>query len=373
MITLERFRRAEKGMKRMRNEYLVTGAAGHLGLTVTQALLARGDTVRALVLPDDRAAGHLPEAVRQYPGDVRDAASLDAAFDTDADTVLTVIHCAGIVTIASKYDQVVYDVNVTGTRNVVEQCLRHHVRRLVYVSSVHALPPLPKGQVMQEIDRFDPELVVGLYAKTKAEATDCVLRAVREKGLDACVVHPSGISGPNDYGNNHLTQLVRDWYDGRLTAGIRGGYDFVDVRDVAQGILSCCTLGRAGECYLLTNRYVSVPDIFGMLCELTGHRSTRVFLPLWFIKLVAPLAELYYRCLRQKPLFTAYSIYTLESNSLFSHEKAARELQFTPRPFRDTLLDTLRWCETMGMLRKRKMPRRGKRCVWHTKRQPARG
>lgn len=336
----------------MRTIYLVTGAAGHLGLTVVQALLARGDTVRALVLPGDPAAQHLPGGAQRFTGDIRDPASLQPFFSAAPDEELTVIHCAGIVTIASHYDPLVHEVNVGGTKNIVDACVQRHVRKLVYVSSVHAVPPLPMGKVMCEIDRFDPACVVGLYAQTKAEATAYVLKAAREQGLDASVVQPSGIGGPGDYGNNHLTQLVRDWHDGRLTAGIRGGYDFVDVRDVASGILRCCERGKPGESYFLTNRYITVAEIFDTLSELTGRKRIRTFLPLWFVRLTAPLAELYYKLLRQKPLYTAYSVYTLESNAAFSHEKAAHELGFAPRPFRDTLRDTLAWCAETGLFHK---------------------
>ncbi|HNW86287.1 MAG TPA: NAD-dependent epimerase/dehydratase family protein [Candidatus Limiplasma sp.] len=336
----------------MRNEYLVTGAAGHLGLTVVQALLARGETVRAFVLPADEHAPQLPAGISVYAGDVLRPETLAPAFATDADTALTVIHCAAIVTIASGYQPMVHAVNVEGVKNVVEQCLKHAVRKLVYVSSVHALPALPKGEIIRETERFDPERVDGLYAKTKAEATAYVLEAASKQGLNASVVHPSGICGPNDYSHGHLTQLVCDWHDGRLAAGIRGGYDFVDVRDVANAILACCDRGKKGECYLLTNRYISVEEIFGTLHELGGRKSIRTFLPLWFIRLVAPFAELYYRLMRQKPLFTRYSIDTLQSNAAFCHDKAAKELGFSPRPFRETLKDTLDWCAAAGLFRK---------------------
>ncbi len=336
----------------MRNLYLVTGAAGHLGMTVTRALVARGDAVRALVLPNDPTAVHLPPEAQVFTGDVRDRASLDAFFAPEPDTQRIVIHCAGIVSIASRYEPAVHDVNVNGTKTIVDLCIETGVHKLVYVSSVHAVPELPKGTTICEVCEFDPANVVGLYAQTKAEATAYVLAAVRERGLDASIVHPSGISGPGDYGNNHLTQLIRDWHDGRLTAGIRGGYDFVDVRDVADGILRCCEHGKKGDCYFLTNRYATVPEIFDTLTELTGRRRIRTFLPLWFIRLTAPLAELYYRLLRQKPLYTSYSIHTLGSNAAFCHDKAASVLGYAPRPFRDTLADTLKWCAEAGLFKK---------------------
>lgn len=333
----------------MRMVYLVTGAAGHLGNTIVQALTQRGETVWALALPSEVNAPQLAKAARVFAGNVCQPETLEPCFQLGEEEQLTVIHCAGIVTIASKYQQIVYDVNVSGTRNIVELCLKHAVHKLVYVSSVHALPELPKGETSREIAHFDPKAVIGLYAQTKAEATQIVLDAAAQ-GLNASVVHPSGICGPYDYGHGHLTQLVTDYYLHRLTAGLDGGFDFVDVRDVADAILSCCERGRAGECYLLTNEYHSIAEIFEMLHQITGHKRIKTILPLGFVKLVAPLAETYYKLRRQTPLFTAYSIYTLETNAAFSHEKATRELGFAPRPLQDTLRDTVNWLKEQGRL-----------------------
>ena len=327
--------------------YLVTGAAGHVGGTVVQKLLAAGRHVRGLVLPGEK---RLPEGTAEICfGDVRDPDSLAAFFSNPAQRPLIVIHCAGIVSITSKFRQDVYDVNVTGTRNMLTLCHAHHVHKLVHVSSVHAIPELPAGQVISEVDAFDPDAVHGLYAKTKAEATAAVLAAAAQ-GLPASVVHPSGICGPGDPGHGHITALVRDYSMDRLYALMHGGYDFVDVRDVADGILACYAQGRNGACYILSNRYVSVKELAAMLHEITGRPRIRLMLPGWFLRLVAPLAELYYAQRNRPPLFTAYSLYTLRSNALFSHEKASAELGFAPRDFRETLTDTVRWLQEAGRL-----------------------
>lgn len=331
----------------MHTLYLVTGAAGHLGGTVVRELVARGDAVRALVLPGEPNPPEKP--VELCYGDVCDRNSLDAFFQNPQHDQLIVIHCAGIVSIASRTIPKVQEVNVAGTKNIVDLCLEHHVHKLVHVSSVHAIPERPKPACIGETSVFDPNMVVGQYAKTKAEATAYVLDAV-EKGLDASVVQPSGISGPYDRGRGHLTTLVIDYCRHRLTAGIRGGYDFVDVRDVAEGILACCEKGRPGQCYILSNRYCSVPEILGMLHNITGKKEVKTFLPLWFAKLTAPLAELYYRILRQPPLYTAYSIYTLNTNASFTHAKATKELGYHPRDLRQTLNDTVSWLKSQGRI-----------------------
>ena len=174
--------------------------------------------------------------------------------------------------------------------------------------------------------------------------------AARARGLDVRVVHPSGICGPYDYGHGHLTQLVQDFCTGRLAAGVDGGYDFVDVRDVAAGILACCDRGRPGECYILSGRYCTVRDVLAMLHRITGRRRVRVMLPLWLARAMAPLSEQYYRLLRQPPLYTAYSLYTLSSGARFSHAKAARELGYTTRPFGTTLADTVAWLRRQGRI-----------------------
>ncbi|MEG1887771.1 MAG: NAD-dependent epimerase/dehydratase family protein, partial [Oscillospiraceae bacterium] len=222
-------------------------------------------------------------------------------------------------------------------------------KRLVHVSSVHAIPETPEGSTISETYTFNPDDVIGLYAKTKSEATAYVLNAA-QNGLNASVVHPSGISGPYDYGRGHLTTLITDYCNHRLTAAVNGGYDFVDVRDVADGIISCCDNGRQGECYILSNKYFDVKQILFMLHEITGKREIKCILPLWFAKLTAPLAETYYKLLKQPPLFTSYSIYTLNSNSNFSHDKAAEELGYQPRDMKETLRDTVNWLADQGRI-----------------------
>lgn len=323
--------------------YLVTGAAGHLGSTVVHSLLERGARVRALLLPHEP---NPPAGAKIYYGDVRNRESLRPFFE-DAEHA-TVIHCAGIVTIATNRDPLVRQVNVEGVRNIIAMCKEHRCR-LLHVSSVHAIPERPKGETITEVTRFNPKKVTGYYAETKAEATQLVLDAVKD-GLDALVVHPSGICGPGDNGRGHLTALVSDFCTKRLTCGITGGYDFVDVRDVAEGILLAVDKGRAGECYILSNRWLSVRELLHMLHEITGIREIKRFLPTGFIRMMALPAEGWYALRHKPPLFTRYSLYTLSSNALFSHDKATKELSYHPRDFRETLRDTVAWLRDKGRI-----------------------
>ena len=187
--------------------------------------------------------------------------------------------------------------------------------------------------------------------KTKAEATQAVLDAVA-CGLDAVIVHPSGILGPYDTSRNHLVQLVSDYIHGHLPACVRGGYDFVDVRDVAQGCLAAADFGRTGECYILSNRHYEIKELLGMIRSLQGGKKVPS-LPLWMAKIATPFIELDAKRRHRRPLYTRYSLYTLQSNDKFSHDKATKELGYHPRDLYQTLADTIAW---MKGKRKRKSP-----------------
>ena len=336
----------------MGKTYIVTGAMGHLGSAVVRQLLDRGETVRGLVLPHDPnpcppdLAGR--PGLRVYTGDVTRPDSLAALFEHEPSDELVVIHAAGLVSISSRHRERIYDVNVGGTENVIGWCLRAHVKKLVYVSSVHAIPE--NDGVIAEATAFDPDKVVGLYAKTKAAATKKVLDAQR-LGLDVSVVHPSGIIGPGDYAHSHTVQMMIDYLEGRLTACVKGGYDFVDVRDAAAGVIAA-EAGRCGACYILSGRYVPVKDLLQGLSKVSGKKPLKTVLPSWMARATAPLAEAYYGLLRQPPLFTSYSLYTLRSNGHFSHALAERELGYHIRPLDDTLRDTVAFLLQAGRVPK---------------------
>lgn len=332
----------------MQKIYIVTGANGFVGNNLIRKLVENPkNQVRALVSSAQRAEALQGLDCEIFVGDVTKIETLQKIFEVPEDAEVYVIHCAAIVYIKSKPNPEVYRVNVGGTRNIVEKTLEIGAK-MVYVSSVHALPVLPDNAVMTEIKDFDPAKVEGEYAKSKAEAARYVLDAVEQRGLNACTVHPSGIIGPYDYKISHLTQMIEDVMNGSLKMGVKGGYDFVDVRDVVKGIIAACEKGKAGECYLLTGNYISVEDLLGMVTKAAVKPPIRTYLPIWLAKAVAPLAEVYYDMKKQKPLYTKESISVLGSNANFSHAKAERELGYTVRDPQETIKDTVEWLEERG-------------------------
>ncbi len=329
----------------MENMYIITGANGFLGNNIIRQLnLRSNDQIRALVLPNDNLKSLEGLSCDIYYGDVTKKETLDKIFEGTENYRLFVIHCAGIVYIKTKFIPQVYNVNVNGTKNIIDKVLQKNAK-LIYVSSVHAITEKPNGMLMTELDRFEPDKVVGQYAKTKAETGNYVLDMVKQKNLNACIVQPSGMIGPYDYGSSHLTQLILDMASRKLKAGVKGGYDFVDVRDVACAIINACEYGRSGQCYLLSNKYIKVDQLLDTISDVMHYKKIKSTIPMWIAKLTAPMAELYYSILKQPPLYTKYSLYTLSSNANFSNEKAKKELKFITRDIKDTISDTVIWLE----------------------------
>lgn len=328
----------------MERIYIVTGGAGHLGSTIVKKLSALGARVRALLLPGESAAPleGCPD-VEIVRGDVCDAASLEPLFAHGPRETLAVIHTAALISIETKVSPRLRAVNVGGVENIIDACLAHPPARLVHVSSVHALPEQPGRGVIRETDQFHAAWVKGAYAKTKAEAAQKVLNAVRARGLDASLVLPAGILGPGDFGRNHLNHTIRACVTGRLHTLVTGGYDLVDVRDVADACISAVDKGGRGESYILSGRHYDWREVSALLEAENTAAHVKRFLSPSALRPVAPLMELWAKLRREQPLFTGYSLYCMRSNDNFSSRKAHRALGFTNRPIAETLADTAAW------------------------------
>ncbi len=321
----------------MFTKYYVTGGTGFLGRAVLNELKDKAG-IRVLV-PENEPAADLPPGVEAVRGDVRSESSLERFFE-GADSRSCVIHMAGIVSIASEPDDRIFPVNVGGTRNVLRQCERRNTGRLIYVSSVHAIPERPKGTVMTEDTIFAPGLVSGPYAASKATATALVFKAAA-RGLDACVVFPSGIIGPEDPGTGSLSRMLRACLKGHLPFAVRGGYDFVDVRDAAAGIAACAERGTAGRGYILSGHYASVHEILSTARRTLSRKGPILVLPAGLARAAAPYAEKISLRRHVTPFFTPYAVQVLQSNALFSCAAAAADLGYAPRPLEETIRDTV--------------------------------
>ena len=328
---------------------VVTGATGHLGNVLVRELIAHHHKVRALVLPGDSVLPLSGLDVELMPGDVTDITSLEEAFQ-GADLVY---HLGGIVTIMPGKNELLERVNVGGIRNVISACRSVHVSRLVYTSSIHAVAEPPHGTVIDESSPFDPEHVLGDYARSKARAT-LILLEEASKGMDAVIVCPTGIIGPYDWYISNIGQLIIDFASGHLKSYVSGAYDFVDVRDVANGLVLAAEKGQSGRHYIFSGEQVQVPQLMAELAKNIGYPAPTYRIPLQIARLAGTLASVYYRLLRRKAVFTAYSIDVLNSNSLVDSTRARKELGFTNRPWTESIHDHVVWFRQQKMLPERR-------------------
>lgn len=332
--------------------YLVTGAAGFLGSTICRQLVERGEKVRGFELPNNKAVKYLPKEVEMYEGDLCDMADVKRFFTVPEGTETIVLHIASVVTVAPDYNPLVMNVNVGATKNIIRCCLTHpECKKLVYCSSTGAIPETRKGTKIKEIIYFDEDQVLGCYSRSKAIATQAVLDAVKLEGLNACVVHPSGILGPEDYAVGETTKTVIEIINGAMPMGIDGSFNLCDVRDLAAGTIAAADKGRKGQCYILGNEEVSFKDFARMLVRESGCKPIKRFLPIGVANLIAALLEKQAKRTGKHPLMTTFSVYNLARNNSFDSSKAKEELGYTTRSYEETIRDEIAWLKKEGKIR----------------------
>jgi len=334
--------------------YLLTGAAGFLGTNICMQLLEAGCKVRALVLPNDKSVRFIPDQVEVVLGDLTDAPSLEPFFSVPEGCTSVVIHCASMVTVNPNYSEKLMAVNVGGTRNIITKVLNHpECEKLVYVSSTGAIPEQPHGTPITEVSKFtpcDPKKVVGAYSQSKATATQMVLDAVQVMGLKACVVHPSGILGPNDHAIGETTNTLLQIIKGEMPMGMQGSFNLCDVRDLAAGTIAAVDKGRIGECYILANKTVTLKEMCDMLHAECNAKKIKFYLPLDLADKIAAGLEKQAEKTGKMPLMTTFSVYNLARNNEFDCTKARTELGYTTRSYEETIHDEVQWMIAEGLI-----------------------
>ena len=322
---------------------VVTGAAGHIGANLVRALLAQQRHVRAFIHIHRQAVEGLEAEVVQ--GDVLSPESLVDAFD-DAEVVY---HLATDISLLPDQQPLSESVNILGTRNVVEACLHCGVHRLIHFSSVHAMTRKPMGIPVDESRSLVESRRCLPYDLSKAAGEKEVRKGI-EMGLDAIIISPTAIVGPHDYQPSHLGEALLALAHGKLPALVAAGFDWVDVRDVIEGAMRAEERAPNGTKYLLSGHWVSLRDLADQVAEITGIPAPGFVCPMWLAYISAPIITIFDRITGRRPLYTSVSIKSLRSNRNISHERATRELNYHPRPFRETIMDTLRWFEEAGKL-----------------------
>jgi dihydroflavonol-4-reductase len=294
--------------------------------------------------------------VERCRGDLGDPSSLARAFAGAAVVVHAAVHISLLRTDVRHLDAT----NVAGTAAVVAACRAAGVCRLVHVSSIHALEQRPLDRPVDE-DRplSDERPARGLppYDRSKA-AGERIVREASRDGLETVILNPTGMFGPFDFKPSLFGRVLLALANGRLPALVDGGFDWVDVRDVAASTATAAELlagGRApglvaGRRYLLPGRWASIAEVAGMVADCTGVPAPGWAAPLWAARVGAPFSTAAALALGHPPLFTGVSLAALRNNRRVSGRRAAADLGHRPRDLGDSVADTVRWFADRGLL-----------------------
>ena len=322
----------------------VTGGSGRLGCSLVRALLAAGARVRVLEVGEGVPPGLAGLDVELIHGSVLDA---DAVAQL-VEGAQRVYHLAAKLELDRDRDGSVWAVNVEGTRNIAEACLARDIR-LVHCSSHHALVLEP---LSQPLDESKPLALTHKcdYHRSKAHGEKLVHDMIAQRGLNAVVVNPGTLTGPEDFEPSLVGQNLLDLYHGRLPALMNAITDCADARDVAAAVIAAGERGRTGERYLLTGRAVGMREMALQWAEITGKRMPRVVLPLWVAWTLQPFVLAGARLTGSKPVFTPNMLRASISNDEIDYSKAERELDYSPRPFEQSLRDAYEFFGAQGWL-----------------------
>ncbi|HTK74579.1 MAG TPA: NAD-dependent epimerase/dehydratase family protein [Gemmataceae bacterium] len=308
----------------------ITGATGFVGFHVARRLAAAGADVAALVRPSADRGRLVAAGVHCVEGSLEEPASLlQLARGREF-----LFHVAGAVDFGGDWQRL-REVNVEGTRSVLAAARAAGVRRLVHTSSIVAVGATRSPRLLDETYAWNLGPMRVPYVTTKRQAEELALAANGK--LEVVVVNPGCVVGPDDFAGSEFGTLCRRFWRGRLPICFGGGNNFVDVRDVAGGMLQAAERGRPGERYLLTGTNRSMTAFFGELARASGRTIPRLRLPTALAPVVAAFGEKFAR--RGPPALTAPQARVLPYFMYFSCAKARRELGYEPRPLRATLAD----------------------------------
>lgn len=322
----------------------VTGASGHIGNVVCRRSLAEGHRVRALVRDDKRALAGLNVDLVQ--GDVLELSDLLRLCEgCDA-----VVHCAAIISVDPDPTGRVFHTNTQGALNVHAAAMACGVRRMVYISSVHAVTELPHELPYDETRPYKTA-ADGPYDLSKATAEQQLLALVDNVGPEVVVLRPSAALGPFDTKPSKLGAALIDLYRGKVPVLPAGGYDLVDVRDVARSVVAAITHGRNGEVYLLSGKYCTLVELARTIERVTGRRMPGRVLSFGVLTFLLPLVRAWAWFTRSAPSFTKGAIDALrKGHPRMDSTKAQRELGHSSRPLEESVRDFYTWQKEAGTI-----------------------
>jgi dihydroflavonol-4-reductase len=323
---------------------VVTGGTGFVGAAVTRHLVAAGHRIRTLARPDSdrRLLADLP--VEIVDGDLRDVPSLQRLLASCG----TLFHVAAFYSLWARDRRQFYEINVEGTRRILQAAMEAKVQRVVYTSTVGALGIPDGGKPGTEETPVGLTNMVGDYKRSKFLAEE-VARGFARQGCPVVIVNPSTPVGPGDIKPTPTGQMIVDFLRGKMWAYLETGLNLVDVDDVAAGHLLAAERGRAGERYILGGQNLTLREIFEVLGRIAGIRPPRLKVSAGLILPLAWMSEwVSDHITGRPPLVPVDAVRMARKMMFFDSSKAVRELGLQQSSIEGALARAVQWFRANG-------------------------
>ena len=315
----------------------VTGASGFIGNTVCRYLVKEGFQLKVLVRQTDEKS-LIGLDTQSITGDLFVPETLDNLI-RDCDIV---IHLAGKVSIYPSEQDEILQTNIEGVKNIIDACKRNKVKKLIHFSSIHAHkgfgPYIPIDEHTDySVDKSSP------YDYSKAQGEQLVIN-VRNDDFSTVIVNPTGVIGPHDYQPSLSGQLLCDIYEGKMGSIVSGGFNWVDSRDLAIAVGAIIKKDIKNEQFILSGNWVSFKRLANQVCKAKGEKYKGLTSPLFLAYIGLPFITLISKITKKLPLYTTESLKAIKEGSKYvdcSHAK--KILDYSPRPFDETIDDSVNW------------------------------
>lgn len=329
-------------------EILVTGSDGVLGSNLVRELLSRQYSVSVLLEPGKEPITLKGLPIKQLEGNILDPTVLDKAIEGKH----VVFHCAASTSMYPPRNEVVNKVNIKGTKNIIHACLKHNVKRLIYVGTANSFSYGSSKDKPGVEDTPYISVKYGVdYMDSKYKAQQLILEAVKKDGLPAIVVNPTFMIGPYD-SRPSSGAMILAIYNKKVPGYTQGGKNYVAVKDVATAMANAITMGRIGECYILGNVNLTFKEAFDLIAKTIGVKGPNLGLPNFIVKLYGSATSFFAKLFAFQPAVTRELAVISCDRHYYSPEKARKELLLPQTPLDVAITECFQWFKENGILEK---------------------
>jgi dihydroflavonol-4-reductase len=318
---------------------LVTGSTGFLGSAILRELLDDGREVKLLVRKDADTANIDGLDVEIAYGDLRDSESLQSALNG----CNILYHAAAYYSLWDRDQQLIYDINLEGTRKILEASLKKNLEKIIYTSTVGCIGLNEDTTPANENTFFNKSTLANHYKKSKFQAEQIALQFARN-GLPIVIVNPSTPVGPRDIKPTPTGKIILDFLNRKMPAYLDTGLNLIDVKDCARGHILAEQKGVPGERYILGNQNMSLFDILTSLEKITGLKAPRIKMPFWVALSAGWVCEMVSNHLTGKPPAVPLAGVKMAKYFMyFDSSKAVQELGLEQNSVEKALRQSVNW------------------------------